>query len=48
MKDVHDYEQQLFELLNNKYGDLMTRFEQGYFDDSDVETLKSALNEMQR
>ena len=48
VKDVHDYEQQLFELLNNKYGDLMTRFEQGYFDDSDVETLKSALNEMQR
>ncbi len=48
VKDVHEYEQRLYELLNNKYGELMARFEQGYFDDSDVETLKSALNEMQR
>lgn len=44
---VKDYEARLFEKLENKYGDLLTRFEEGYYEDSDVETLKKALNEMQ-
>ena len=35
-------------LLENKYPDFLKRMEEGYWDDEDVETLKSALAEMQR
>jgi len=45
---VADYEQRLYALLQQKYNDLLVRFEQGYFDDSDVATMEAALAEMQR
>ncbi len=45
---VSDYEQRLYALLQQKYNDLLVRFEQGYFDDSDVATMEAALAEMQR
>jgi F-type H+-transporting ATPase subunit alpha len=45
---VKDYEERLFEKLENKYNDLLNRFEEGYYEDEDVETLKKALGEMQR
>ena len=45
---VREYESDLFELLENKYSELLTRFESGYYEDEDVEMLKKALNEMQR
>ena len=45
---VNDYEARLFEKMERDYSDLLNRFESGYFDDSDVETLKQALSEMQR
>ncbi|MBE6620220.1 MAG: F0F1 ATP synthase subunit alpha [Ruminococcaceae bacterium] len=45
---VHDYERDLFEYLENKYNNLLVRFETGYFDPEDVETLKKALGEMAR
>ena len=45
--NVHSYEKRLFEKLTNEYEDLLLRFESGYYDDSDVETLKKALSEMQ-
>jgi F-type H+-transporting ATPase subunit alpha len=45
---VKDYEQNLFERLENKYGDLLERIENGFWEDSDIETLKKALQEMQR
>jgi len=45
---VSEYEKNLFALLENKYADLLKRFEEGYYEDSDVETLKAALTEMQR
>lgn len=48
VKDVHQYEQDLFAVLQNKYSELLDRFEAGYYEESDVETLKKALNEMQR
>jgi hypothetical protein len=32
----------------NKYASLLERFEAGYYDDEDVETLKKALSELQR
>lgn len=44
--DVHDYETRLFDRLQSKYTELLSRFENGFFDDSDVETLKKALSEM--
>lgn len=48
VKDVRQYEQDLFACLENKYSELLKRFEAGYYEESDVETLKKALNEMQR
>ncbi len=43
---VAEYEQTLFEKLENKYGTLLERLEQGYYEESDVETLNKALSEM--
>ncbi len=45
---VREYESRLFELLENKYSELLIRFEQGYYEDEDVEMMKKALEEMQR
>ena len=45
---VADYEQRLFALLEQKYNDLLTRFEQGYYDDSDVAAMEAALADMAR
>ena len=48
VKSVPEYEQKLFMHMENKYQDLLIRFESGYFDDTDVETLKKALGELKR
>lgn len=48
VKKVNEYESDLYELLENKYTDLLQRFEEGYYEDEDVEQLKKALAEMQR
>jgi F-type H+-transporting ATPase subunit alpha len=48
VRDVHNFEVRLFEHLENKYQDLLVRFESGYFDPEDVETLKTALLELTR
>ena len=45
---VTEYEKRLYEYLENKYNDLLVRFESGYFDESDVDTLKKALASMSR
>ena len=45
---VNEYEQKLYDHMENKYNDLLIRFESGYFDPSDVETLKRALGDLQR
>ena len=45
---VPTYERELFEHLENRYQDLLVRFETGYFEPEDVETLKRALGEMAR
>ncbi len=45
---VKEFEAILFERLENKYQDFLKRIEEGYWEDSDIETLKKALNEMQR
>ena len=44
--EVTAYEQRLYELLEQKYNDLLVRFEQGYFEDEDVARMESALSEM--
>jgi F-type H+-transporting ATPase subunit alpha len=45
---VKDYEANLFERLENKYQDFLGRIEEGYWEESDIDTLKKALEEMQR
>ncbi len=45
---VAEYEKNLFEKLENQYEGLLVRFEEGYYEDSDIEMLKKALSEMQR
>lgn len=44
---VGEYESHLYEKLQNEKSKLLTRLEQGYFDDNDVEDLESTLKEMQ-
>ncbi|MBR5524042.1 MAG: F0F1 ATP synthase subunit alpha [Clostridia bacterium] len=46
--EVTAYEERLYELLEQKYNDLLCRFEQGYFEDEDIATMESALAEMAR
>ena len=46
VKKVKEYEKNLYELLESRYGDFLSRIESGCWDDSDVEMLKSALSEM--
>ncbi|MBQ1546293.1 MAG: F0F1 ATP synthase subunit alpha [Clostridia bacterium] len=45
---VHDYEQKLYERLRTENPEFLQRIEDGYFDDSDVESLKKTLKEMKR
>ncbi len=48
VKDVKEYEKNLYELLENKYGAFLERVESGEWEEEDVETLKTALAEMKR
>ena len=48
VKQVKKYECDLYELLEDKYADLLTRIEGGSWDDKDIEELKAALEEMKR
>ena len=44
--EVGAYEERLYELLEQKYNDLLIRFESGYFEDEDVARMEAALSEM--
>ena len=46
--DVPAYEERLYELLEQKYNDLLVRFEQGYYEDEDIAHMENALREMAR
>ena len=46
--EVEAYEQRLYELLEQKYSDLLTRFESGCYEDEDVAQMENALKEMAR
>ncbi len=45
---VKEYEQTLYERLENEYSNLLERFEAGYAEDADFTLLKEALGKMQR
>ncbi len=45
---VKAYELSLYELLENKYPEFLKRMEEGFWEDEDIATLKTALGEMQR
>ena len=45
---VKEYETTLYEKLEHEYAELLTRFETGFYEPEDIETLKKALGEMQR
>ncbi len=47
VKDVHEYEAQLFAKLENKHGAWLQRIESGAYDDADEQELKAILTEMQ-
>lgn len=47
VKDVHEYEARLFAKLENQYGTWLKRIADGHFDESDENTLKTILEEMQ-
>ena len=48
VEKVGEYESDLYALLENKYSDLLERFEKGFYEDEDVEKMKTALSEMKR
>ena len=45
---VKEYEQNLYELLENKHSGFLSRVESGSWDDEDINELKTALSEMKR
>ncbi len=48
VKEVAAYEAALYELLESKYADLLSRIESGAWGDGEIDGLKSALAEMKR
>ena len=48
VKKIGEYEQHLYTHMENRYQNLLVRFESGYFEDADVEMLKKALGELKR
>ncbi len=46
--DVHNFEQHLFEKLQNQKPQLLARFEEGYFEDEDIASLEETLRDMTR
>ena len=47
VKQVAEFEQRLFEKLHNEKADLLERFDNGFFEESDVESLVDTLESMQ-
>ncbi len=48
VSDVHKFEERLFEKLQNQKSQLLTRLEEGYFEDEDIASLEETLREMTR
>ena len=45
---VKEFEERLYEKLQNQKSDLLARFEEGYFEDEDIASLEETLREMTR
>ena len=45
---VHEYELSLYDLLEAKYGDWLARIEAGQWEQSDIDELKTALDELRK
>ena len=45
---VKDFEERLYEKLQNQKSELLKRFEEGYFEDEDIASLEETLREMTR
>lgn len=43
---IHDFEYSLYESMETEHKELLDRFENGYFDDCDIEALEKALEEL--
>ena len=48
VEKVAEYEQRLYERLEARYDSLLKRFEEGFYEEEDIENLKKALEEMKR
>ncbi len=48
VQKVRDYEIKLYDMLESRYPELISRFEQGFFDECDADALKAALADMDR
>ena len=48
VEKVNEYEQRLYERLEARYDSLLKRFEEGFYEEEDIENLKKALEEMKR
>ena len=48
VSEVKTYEKDLYELLENRYSDFLTRVESGYWEDEDIARLTDALSRMAR
>ena len=46
--EVKNYEKRLYLLLEQKYSNLLDRFEQGYYESEDIAAMENALREMAR
>ena len=48
LDQVHEFEERLYEKMKTDKKELLARFEQGFFEESDVEELKETLKELTR
>lgn len=48
VSDVHKFEERLFEKLQNQKPQLLSRFDEGFFEDEDIASLQETLAEMTR
>ena len=46
VSEVKNYEKRLYQKLENEYSDLLKRFENNFYEDEDISTLKNVLSEM--
>lgn len=48
IENIQDFEQSLYETMQTEHKELLDRFENGYFEERDIEALEKALKELKR